>query len=130
MTELTTTTCRWCKELADDQDGFCSVCRAESACTELTEDVTGALEVFLDARYSPHNGSGGYYRKSSAFDRDAPELTEIAVACEQVTAGVKRLIELALGREVVMIAGPWHDFYDFYDGWHACLEWQDAEVIS
>lgn len=126
MTELTTTTCRFCKELADDQDGLCSVCRAESACTELTEDVTTALETFLDARYSPHIESA-YYRKSPVFDEDAPELTEIAAACEQVTAGVKRLMELALGRKVEMSAGPWHDFYDPYDGWHAYLEWWDDE---
>ena len=29
MTEPTTTTCRYCKKPADDQDGLCSVCRAE-----------------------------------------------------------------------------------------------------
>jgi len=103
MTNLTTTTCRCCPEPADAQDGFCSVCRAENACTDLTQNVTNALEIFLDARYSPHEGPA-YYRKSPAFDPDAPELTEIAAACEQVTEGVKRLLELALGKKVVMDA--------------------------
>ncbi len=56
MTDLTTTTCRSCKELADDQDGSCSICRAEATCAELAENVTDALEAFLDAWYSPHNG--------------------------------------------------------------------------
>jgi hypothetical protein len=98
MTEPTSTTCRYCGKPADDQDGMCSVCRAEAACTELTENVTEALETFLDARYSPHNGPA-CYRKSPAFDENAPEFIEIAAACEQVTAGVKRLIELALGRK-------------------------------
>jgi hypothetical protein len=127
MTNLTTNSCRSCNELADHQDGLCSVCRAEGACTGLAEDITNALEIFLDARYSPHNGPA-YYRKSPAFGEDAAELTEIGAACEQVTAGVKRLIELALGRKVEVDAGPWHDFYGCgcaYDGWHACLEWWD-----
>ena len=122
MTEPTTTTCRYCKKPADDQDGLCSVCRcrAEAACTELTEHVTDALETFLDARFSPHNGPT-YFPKSPAYDEDAPEQTEIAAACEQLTTGVKRLIELALGRKVRMIVGPWPDFYDPYDGWEAYL---------
>lgn len=84
------------------------------------------METFLDARYSPHNGPE-YYRKSPAFDEDAPELTEIAAACEQVTAGIKRLIEPALGRKVEMNTGSWHDFYDYYTGWHAYLEWREDE---
>ena len=84
MTEPTTTTCRYCKKPADDQDGLCSVCRcrAEAACTELTVNVTDALETFLDARFSPHNGPT-YFPKSPAYDEDAPEQTEIAAACEQ-----------------------------------------------
>jgi hypothetical protein len=126
MTNPTTTTCRSCKELADDQDGFCAVCRAEAACAGLTEDVSNALEDFLDTRYSPHKGST-YYRTSPTFDEDAPEVTEIAAACDQVTAGVKRLIELALGRKVKMYAGSWHDFYCPYEGWHAYLDWWEDE---
>jgi hypothetical protein len=122
MTDLTSSTCWCCFEPADDQDGFCSACRAEEACTDLTENVSNALENFLDARYSPHDGPV-YYRESPVFDKDAPELIEIAAACEQVTAGVKRLMELALGRKVVMEAGPWHDFYFPYDGWQAHLDW-------
>ena len=30
MTEPTTTTCRYCKKPADDQDGLCSVCRCRA----------------------------------------------------------------------------------------------------
>ncbi len=126
MNQPMPTVCKNCNKLADDRDGFCSVCRAESACTDLTEDITAALETFLDARYSPHNGPV-YYRKSPVFHRDASKLTEIAAACEQMTAAVKRLIELALGRKVEMSTGPWHDFYDPYSGWHACLEWWEHE---
>ncbi|WP_310773649.1 hypothetical protein [Mycobacterium sp. Z3061] len=122
MTQLTAT-CTSCRESADEQDRSCSGCRAERACTELTENVTAALEIFLDAVYSPHSGPV-YYRRSPAFEKDAPELAEIATACEQVTAGVKRLIGLALGRDVEMIAGPWHDRNDPYEGWHACLDWR------
>jgi hypothetical protein len=129
--------CRHCgKNQADDGDGLCTPCRAESACIGLADDITGALENFLDARWWPHDGRGNYYREAPAFkfpagapsfeisvkekDKIAAHeyMRAIAAAYDQVVNGVQRLIQLALDRQVQMDSGI--KCYD--DGFHAAVE--------
>jgi hypothetical protein len=133
--------CRHCgKNQADDGDGLCTPCRAESACTDLTENITGALENFLDARWWPHDGRGNYYRDAPAFkypasapirnltegegqDRRGEYMKAIAAAYDQVVAGVQRLIQLALDRQVQLSSGIM--CYD--GGFHAAVEWEEDD---
>jgi hypothetical protein len=69
-----TATCRFCESQADGLDRLCTPCRAESACTGLSDDLTDALENFLDARWSPHQFGlppPAYYLDAPAFGGDS-----------------------------------------------------------
>src|ERR1700761_7261424 len=142
LTLVPTIPCRHCgKNQADDGDGLCTPCRAESACTDLTENITDALENFLDARWWPHDGRGNYYRDAPAFkfpasappfeispkekDKIAAEeyMKAIGAAYDQVVAGVQRLIQLALDRQVQLSSGIM--CYD--GGFHAAVEWEEDD---
>jgi hypothetical protein len=68
LTLVSTSPCKHCENLADDGDGLCTPCRAQSACSDLVESVWDALEAFFDAWYQPHDGTGQYYS-----DEPAPE---------------------------------------------------------
>ena len=114
----------WCRDCpyedpADGLDGLCTPCRAEAACTGLTNDLTNALESFLDARWSPQDSRGHYYPKSPAFDGDP-----LAYQDEINAAYAEVLIELAVGRRVRMEeTGVEYYLPDDFDGFHACVEW-------
>lgn len=125
MTETTAITCYYCKkEPADGEDRFCSVCRAEDACQSLTERLTDALENFLDNRWAPHRYGQrpSYYLKEPAFE-DAT-YREIEAAYNQVVAGTKRLIELAVGRPVKLWHGLNYEEPQHFMGICAGLEWE------
>jgi hypothetical protein len=96
------TACTDCEHPADAPDGLCAPCRAERACRALVNRVWDALEAFFDGRYQPHDGTGQYY-----FLEPAPEFNrdyhEIRAAIDQTCGGIKKLVELALGRQVEMI---------------------------
>lgn len=120
--------CRHCKKrLADGLDQLCTPCRAESACTSLTETLTNALENFLDDRWDPHEFGcqlPAYYRDSPDFDGDPLTYeTKIAAAYDQIVTGVQQLIELALGRQVQMDA----EVRRYHDGFHAAVDWSPEE---
>ena len=50
---VVTAVCRFCGGQAAGLDRLCTPCRAESACTGLTDDLTDARENFFDGRLSP-----------------------------------------------------------------------------
>ena len=120
-------TCMQCEEPADGLDRFCTPCRAESACTNLTIDLTNALENFLDARWSPHE----FGRSRPAYYLEPPHefeliLPEIEAAYDQIVAGAQRLIKLAIGQPVVMESGV--EFYGSdlggdIGGFNAYVQW-------
>ncbi len=122
---------RFCENQADGLDGLCTPCRAESACIGLTEDLTAALENFLDARWAPHKYGyrrPAYYLDAPAFGGDPLVYdAEIAAACQQIAAGAKRLIELALGRPVSVEAHPHYYRGDNFDGFYASLYFEEPE---
>ena len=96
--------CYYCKKSpADDRDGMCTSCRAQRASIDLTQSLTDTLEIFLDARWSPHRFDRerpSYYLDAPAFDDDSV-FDGITAAYDQIVAGAQRLIELAIGRPVV-----------------------------
>lgn len=125
MTELTTTTCCYCKkEPADGEDRFCSKCRDEDACQGLTERLTDAQENFLDDRWAPHRYGErpSYYLDAPAFDDLT--LCDIVAARNQVVAGTQRLIELAVGRPVEMRYDLLSDLHHLCDT--AGIDWMLA----
>jgi hypothetical protein len=125
--DVVTAACRFCEGQADGLDRLCTPCRAESACTGLAEDLTDALEEFLDARWSPHE-----YGRRPAYYLDAPAFggdplvydAKIAAACQQIAAGAKQLIELALGRPVSAEIRP---KYYLATGFHALLDFDELD---
>jgi len=126
--DVVTAACRFCESQADGLDRLCTPCRAESACTGLTDDLTDALENFLDARWSPHKYGyrPAYYLDAPAFGGDPLAYdAEIAAACQQIAAGAKQLIELALGRPVSAEISPTYYPGDDFDGFHASLEFDE-----
>lgn len=123
-------TCRrFCESQADGLDGLCTPCRAGSACAGLAEDLTAALEEFLDARWSPHtygHPRPAYYLDAPAFGGDPLVYdAEIAAACQQMAAGAKQLIELALGRRV---SAEVRTAYYSSTGFHALLHFDELDA--
>ena len=87
--------------------------------------MTAALENFLDARWCPHDGTGGYYHGTPAFTGNAEEsLTTIQGAFYELNAAVQRLVELGLGRQVVM---PNQITFYGETGFHALVDWEEAD---
>jgi hypothetical protein len=52
---------------------------------------------------------------------------EIAAACQQIAAGAKQLIELALGRRVSAEIRPTYYSGDNFDGFHAFLDFDELD---
>ena len=113
----------------DGLDKMCSPCRAEDACIILCETLTDALENFLDDRWFPHEAGKrpAYYRHAPDFGSDPRTYeAEIAAAHHQIVAGVQQLIELAVGRPVVVRSlMQCRD-----DGFHADVSWSPEEDCS
>jgi hypothetical protein len=104
---------------------MCTSCRAEWACIDLTQSLTDTLEIFLDARWSPHRFDRerpSYYLDAPAFDDDSV-FDGITAAYDQIVAGAQRLIELAIGRPVVMWAGVGYQDPDDFMGIYAGIDW-------
>ena len=94
MTEIPTATCIYCTERpADGEDKHCAKCRAEQASQSLINNLTDALENFLDDRWAPHRHGyrPSYYLTRPAFD-DAT-FDRIEAAYNQIVAGARQLID-------------------------------------
>src|ERR1700758_4076203 len=63
--------CRRCGKPADGLDYLCTRCRAIWACDQLVNDLTNALECFLENRWAPHEYERprpAYYHTGPNFD--------------------------------------------------------------
>ena len=134
--------CRRCGKPADGLDHLCTRCRAIRACDRLVNDLTSALECFLDNRWAPHEYEQprpAYYHTRPNFDGDQKEhLQQIAAAHTQLAAAASRLVKLAMPPDLRAKAetpyrpfwwGP-DDYPEEFDGIHAAIEWGYAKVSS
>ena len=123
-------TCSSCgKTQADGLDGWCTPCRSISACHGLCQDLTDALENFLDARWAPHEAGmrrPAYYLDEPDFgDRWAEHMAEIIEAHAQIGAVADRLVRLAMGPAWlarVESYEPHHYGTNMFDGFHASFD--------
>jgi hypothetical protein len=125
------TECIHCKRPADGLDGFCSRCRAEDACQDFVENLTNAMEPFLDTRFAPHRHGWprpAYYLDRPDFENDT-DLAEIQAGYDLIAAGAQKLIGLALGHPVEMWQNKLSYGFDAgqFMGISACFEYWDAE---
>jgi hypothetical protein len=126
--------CRRCGKPADGLDHLCTRCRAIWACDHLVDDLTNALENFLDARWSPHEYDQprpAYYLTRPNFDGD-PEyhMHQIAAAQTQLAAAASRLIKLAMPAGLRTKAEPSYSPYyrpdddpEEFGGFCAAIDW-------
>jgi hypothetical protein len=134
--------CRGCGKPADGLDHLCTRCRAIRACDQLVNDLTNALECFLDNRWSPHEYDRprpAYYHTMPNFDGDPVQhLQQITAAHTQLAAATSRLVKLAMPPDLrAKAATPYKPFWwtsdespEEFDGIHAAIEWGYAKVSS
>jgi hypothetical protein len=134
--------CRRCGKASDGLDHLCTRCRAIWACDQLVNDLTNALECFLDNRWSPHEYEQprpAYYHAKPNFDGDQKRyVQQIVAAHTQLATAASRLVKLAMPPELRAKAetaykpywyGP-DDYPDKFDGIHTAIEWGYAKVSS
>ena len=107
---------------------MCDPCRAIWICDRLCDNLTDALENFLDDRWAPHRSGErpSYYLDAPTFDNLT--LCDIVAAYNQSVSGTQRLIELAVGRPVQMRHGIHYEDTRHY-GIAALVEWDYPEEL-
>jgi hypothetical protein len=126
--------CRRCGKPADNLDQLCDPCRAIWACDRLCDDLTNALENFLDNRWCPHEYGKrrpAYYLDRPSFGDDEAEcMAQITTAHRQVAAAAARLVKLAMRPQARAKAEASYEPYyygpddpDEYPGIHAAIDW-------
>jgi hypothetical protein len=139
--------CRRCGKASDGLDHLCTQCRAITSVDRLVDNLTNALENFLDDRWSPHEWGQprpAFYYDRPNFDGDeTPYMQQIGVAQAQLAAAATRLAQLAMPPGVKAKAVAAYEPYWFnegtphgggppeeYNGIHAALDWGFAEASS
>ena len=121
-----------CPDTADGLDLLCGHHRAVWACRGLSNDITNAVENFLDARFCPHRhgeATPSYYLDKPDFGEAGERgMAEIIEAHALIADGVQRLLQLAMGpRWRVTINDETPFFYDGDNpddgGIHALIEY-------
>jgi hypothetical protein len=134
--------CRRCGKPDDGLDHLCTRCRAIWAWDQLVNDLTNALENFLDNRWAPHEYGRprpAHYHTKPNFDGDHKQhLEQITTVHAQLASAASRLVKLAMPLELRAKAETAYkpfwwgadDSSDEFDGIHAAIEWGYAKVSS
>jgi hypothetical protein len=120
--------CLVCKKEGADPDRLHPQCRAILTGHRLCNDLTNALEYFLDFRWSPHEYGKphpAYWLPKPNFEGDEAEyMAVIEEAYEEIAEAADRLIKLSMGPNAGVEAyRVWYPSDpDEFDGIHACFD--------